>query len=113
MHNVHDTPTDSGNKERNQAMLPGGPPLTFVFDAPEQFLRFKCDVHPWMFAYVSVFDNPYFAVTGPDGHFKIANVPPGKYTLEAHHRKAGVLTKDVEVKATGNAEAALEFEVKP
>ncbi len=111
MHNVHDTPTASGNKERNQAMLPGGPDLTFTFDAPEEFLRFKCDVHPWMFAYVSVFDSPYFAVTGADGSFKIAHVPPGKYTLEARHRKAGTVTKEIEVTDNG-AQADLVLELK-
>ena len=51
-----------------------------------------------MFAYVTVVDSPYFAVTGKDGTFKIANVPPGTYTLEAAHRKAGKVTKQVEVK---------------
>ncbi len=55
---------------------------------PENFLKFKCDVHPWMFAYVTVADSPYFAVSAKDGTFKIANVPAGKYTVEAAHRKA-------------------------
>ena len=46
-------------------------------------LSFKCDVHPWMFAYVCVSEHPCFAVSGKDGTFKIKDVPPGKYTLEA------------------------------
>ena len=62
------------------------------------FLRFKCDVHPWMFAWVSVFDSPYFSVSDKDGKFVIKNVPPGKYTVEASHRKLGAQTQDVEVK---------------
>jgi len=78
--------------------LQGDPDLKLTFDAPEKFLRFKCDVHPWMFAYVCVVDHPYFSVSGEDGTFKIENVPPGKYTLEATHRKVGTLTKEVEVK---------------
>ncbi len=111
-HNVHDTPTAKGNREMNRAMLPGSPDLTFVFNAPEPFLRFKCDVHNWMFAYVSVFDHPYFAVTGPDGRFTIAHVPPGKYVLEAHHRKVGVLTQEVEVTDNQNATADFQFVLK-
>ena len=59
-----------------------------TFDKPEMFLKFKCDVHQWMFAWASVFDHPYFAVSAKDGTFKIANVPPGKYTIQAAHRKA-------------------------
>lgn len=100
LHNVHPTPvnTAGGNKEDNKAQMAGGPDLTFTFPAPENFLRFKCDVHPWMFSYVSLFDHPYFAVSGKDGSFKISGVPAGKYTLEASHRKGGVVTQEIEVK---------------
>ena len=98
LHNIHPTPTGSGNKEQNKAQMAGGPDVTFTFATPEDFLRFKCDVHPWMFGYVTVVDHPYFAVTDKDGNFKIANVPPGKYTVEAMHRKAGKDSKPVEVK---------------
>ena len=95
LHNVHDVPTVTGNQEQNMAQMPGGPQLSFSFTKPEEFLKFKCDVHPWMFAWVSVFDHPYFAVSGKDGSFKIANVPAGKYTLKAAHRKAGTATQDI------------------
>lgn len=102
MHNVHTLPAAAGNKEANKAQMAKSPDLEFAFEKPEQFLKFKCDVHPWMFSYVSVFDHPYFAVTGKDGSFKIANVPPGKYTLEVYHRKAAPtgspVTKEIEVK---------------
>ena len=53
----------SGNKEKNEAQLPNAADLTFSFSKPENFLKFKCDVHQWMFAWISVFDNPYFAVS--------------------------------------------------
>ncbi len=113
LHNVHDVPgAGSENKEKNEAQLPNGPDLTFTFSHPEMFLKFKCDVHQWMFSWVSVFDNPYFAVTGKDGRFKIADVPPGKYTLVAEHRKLGTLTKEIEVKAGEPTKVDFEFEVK-
>ena len=99
LHNVHTMPADdSGNQDKNEAQLPNGPDLTFSFAKPENFLKFKCDVHNWMFAWVSVFDHPYFAVSGKDGTFKIANVPPGKYKIQAAHRKPGTVTPEVEVK---------------
>jgi plastocyanin len=113
LHNVHDVPTpDSGNKERNEAQLPNSPDLTFTFAKPEEFLKFKCDVHPWMFAYASIFDHPYFAVTGKDGTFKIANVPPGKYKIQAAHRKAGTETKEIEVKAGEPTKVDFTLEAK-
>ena len=46
LHNVHTMPTeDSGNPVKNEAQLPNGPDLTFSFSKPENFLKFKCDVH--------------------------------------------------------------------
>ncbi len=113
LHNVHDVPAaGSGNKEYNQAQLQGSPDLTFTFDKPELFLKFKCDVHPWMFAWVSIFDHPYFAVSAKDGTFKIANVPPGKYKIQASHRKAGTVTQDIEVKEGQPAKADFTLEAK-
>jgi len=99
VHNVHTKP--AANPESNQVQMPGGADLTFTFDKPEPFLKFQCDVHPWMFAWVSVFDHPYFSVSDKDGKFTIKNVPAGKYTLEAVHRKLGTQTADIEVTEAG------------
>jgi plastocyanin len=111
IHNVHATPTVAGNPESNQVQMAGGADLDFMYSQPEMFLRFKCDVHPWMFAWVSVFDHPYFAVSGTDGKFVIKNVPPGKYTVEAAHRKLGDQTQEVEVK-DADVNANFTFTVK-
>ena len=49
----------------------------------------KCNIHPWMKAYIAVFAHPYFAVTAADGSFDLKNVPPGTYTLVAWHELYG------------------------
>jgi len=112
LHNVHAIPSTPGNQEKNQAQAAGGPDLTFTFTKPENFLKFQCDVHNWMFAYVSVFDHPYFAVTDKDGKFTIKNVPDGKYTIQAFHRRAAPAaspaSKEVEVKGGTTADFALD-----
>lgn len=116
LHNVHFDPgADSGNQSGNQAQVPGSPDLTFSFAKPEMFIRFKCDVHQWMFAWVSVFDHPYFSVTDKEGKFDIKNVPDGKYTLAVYHRKAAPadkpVTAEVEVKG-GNITKDFTLEAK-
>ena len=108
MHNVHPTPTVDGNKESNKAQLPKGAPLDHSFAKAEKFLRFKCDVHPWMFSYVSIFDHSFHAVSGKDGSFKITGVPDGKYKLVVEHRKGGKVEKDIEVKGGAKADFTIE-----
>jgi hypothetical protein len=60
-------------------------------------VKFKCDVHPWNFAYVGVFSHPFFTTTDKDGSFKIGAVPSGRYTLEMFHPATGKTTKEVVV----------------
>jgi len=110
MHNVHTPPAaGTGGQDFNMAQFANGADLNLSFDKPENFVRFKCDVHPWMFAYVTVVDHPYYAVSGADGTFKISNVPAGKYTVEALHRKGGTVTQEVEITdAGGKADFVIE-----
>jgi hypothetical protein len=62
-----------------------------------------------MFAYVGVLEHPFYAVSGTDGTYKIANLPPGKYVIEAFHRKGGKATKEITV-GTDNQIADFTFE---
>ena len=70
-------------------------------------MKVKCDIHPWMNAFVAVVDHPYFAVTGPDGSFELANLPPGTYTIEAWHEKYDVMEQTVTI--ADNESQTLEF----
>jgi len=97
-HNIHTLPEVSGNKEVNQSQAAGAKPLDFTYEKPEEFLRFKCDVHPWMFSYVSVLNHPFHAVTDADGKFEIKGLPDGKYKVKFKHRKAGEKIQEVEIK---------------
>lgn len=108
MHNVHINPTVEANQTANAsslnaAQMAGAPDLVYTFPAAENFQKFQCDVHKWMFAWVTVVDNPYFAVTDKAGKFTIKNVPAGKYKIVALHRKASPtgVEKEVEVTADG------------
>ena len=94
-HNIHPLPKD--NREWNESQPPGAAPIDRMFSHEEIGFPVKCNIHPWMKAYVSVFDNPYFAVTGPDGSFDLKNVPPGSYTLVAWHELYGTSEQPVTI----------------
>jgi plastocyanin len=86
MHNVHFI--CDKNPVRNLAMVQAGQEIPVKFDYAE-IVKMKCDVHPWMSAWVGVFDNPFFAVTRDDGSFEIKNIPAGTYKLVAQHELYG------------------------
>lgn len=103
LHNVH--ALSKVNSEFNMAMPKFRTEVTKTFDKAEFMFAIKCDVHPWMGAWVAVMPNPFFAVTKEDGKFEIKDLPDGTYTIEAWHEKLGV--KDVTVTiAGGNAQTA-------
>jgi plastocyanin len=56
-----------------------------------------CHLHPNMAATIVVLANRYYARPGPDGQYRIPNVPPGHYTLVAWHKSAGFFRKSVDV----------------
>ena len=97
MHNVHGLPMK--NNEFNHAQHRQGDRHSEVFTVPEVMVRFKCDVHQWMAAYVGVLDHPYFAVTDASGAFELPNLPPGTYTIEAWHEKLDPKTVQVTIAA--------------
>jgi plastocyanin len=79
------------------------------FQKPEVMVRFKCDIHTWMSAYVGVVDHPYFAVTKLAGTFELKNLPAGTYTLEAWHEKLGTQTQKVTVADNDKKEITFTF----
>lgn len=72
-------------------------------------VRIECDAHGWMLGWVFVVENPYYAVTGEDGTFTIADVPPGDYTLIATHEFTGEMEIPVTVTAGQAADVPVEL----
>jgi plastocyanin len=106
LHNVHAMP--KVNAEFNVAMPKFRTEIEKTFDKVEVTpFAIKCDVHPWMSAWVSVVDHPYNVVTGKDGSFKFENLPAGTYEIEAWHEKLG--TKTVSVTVADDAPATADF----
>lgn|SRR3989338_6512503 len=96
LHNVH--ALSKINPEFNLAMPKFREEMTQTFSKAEFMFPIKCDVHPWMAAWISVMDHPFFAVTQEDGGFVLRDVPPGEYEIEAWHEKLGQQKATVSVK---------------
>jgi plastocyanin len=94
-HNVH--PVPKNNYEWNEGMSPDSPDVVHRFARKEVMFRVKCNLHPWMRAWIGVVEHPYFAVTGLDGSFDLKNVPPGDYTVAVWHEQLGEIEKRVTV----------------
>lgn len=107
LHNVHALP--KVNQQFNIGMPPTRTEADHTFGKEEGMFLLKCDVHPWMAAYIGVFTNPHFAVTGTDGKFSLANLPAGTYELEAWHEKLGTQTATVTVGASDTKTADFTF----
>ena len=58
-----------------------GAARTITLDQPGDVLVL-CNIHMEMEAHILVLDGPYFATTGDDGHYRIADVPAGAYTVK-------------------------------
>jgi plastocyanin len=95
LHNVHALP--KVNRSFNQPMPANMKEKTVSFDKPEPVFQIKCDVHPWMTAYVGVFTHPFFAATGTDGKFTISGLDAGTYEITAWHERLGTQTATVTV----------------
>ena len=110
LHNIHTQP--KLNKAFNQGMPATVKEVTTTFDKPEAIFHIKCDVHPWMSAYLGVFSHPFYSVTSTDGKFTISGLDPGTYEITAWHERLGTQTASVTVAASGAKTQDFKFAVK-
>lgn len=104
-HNIHPLPRE--NAEWNESQPPKGEPKRKSFDREEVMVPVKCNIHPWMRAWVGVVRHPFFAVTHDDGTFSIAGLPPGSYTVEAWHERLG--RKEIQLTVAANDRKSVDF----
>ena len=107
LHNVHSLP--KVNRQFNKPMPPTLKETTTTFTKPEPIFQIKCDVHPWMTAYIGVFTHPFFSVTGTDGKFTISGLDAGTYEITAWHERLGTQTASVTVAASDTKTQDFKF----
>ena len=109
-HNIH--PLATVNAEWNKSTPPGSPPIEAKYDKPEM-IAVKCNIHPWMHGYFAVLPTTHYAVSGADGTFSMAGLPPGTYTLTAWHERFGTQTQQVTVGAGDPPRVSFVFKALP
>lgn len=107
LHNVHALP--KVNPSFNKPMPPTLKETTTTFTKPEPVFQIKCDVHPWMSAYIGVFTHPFFSATGLDGKFTISGLDPGTYEITAWHERLGTQTATITVGANETKSQNFKF----
>jgi len=110
LHNVHAMPKNKNNAAFNEAMPGARKKITKKFNDSEVMVRMKCDVHPWMGAYIGVVNHPFFTVSDENGNFSIKNLPAGEYTLKAWHER--LPPKTTTIKVADDGESSVNFIMK-
>ncbi len=112
MHNIETMPMAAGNQPFDTSQGPKGAPVTERFAKPETMIPVRCNLHPWMEAFINVSATPFFAVTDESGRFFISGLPAGKYTLAAMQEKLGEQDRTVTVELLGTAKADFTFNAR-
>ena len=107
LYNIHPMPVV--NAGFNIGMPIQGMKQNRVFAKPEAVFHVKCDVHPWMSAYIATFAHPFFGVSDGKGTVELANLPAGTFQLQAWHEKYGVQVQSVSVAAAETKSITFTF----
>jgi uncharacterized membrane protein/plastocyanin len=106
-HNVRTRSKNNGSFNINMPKI--NMRKTKVFKKAEIAVHAKCNLHPWMGARIGVFDHPYYTISNEKGEFRIKNLPPGNYTLEAWHEVYGKKIKEITLTVKSSLETKFDF----
>jgi plastocyanin len=109
-HNVH--PIAKTNREWNKSQTPGAAPITAKYENAE-FIPVKCNVHPWMRAFIVVLKTNHYDISKQNGSFTLPDLPPGSYKITAWHEIYGTQTADITITGKESKEANFTFRAKP
>ncbi|MFO0817774.1 MAG: hypothetical protein U1A77_07530 [Pirellulales bacterium] len=111
----HNTKIDLLENPPVNPIIPAGGMLKQNFKKEERLpASVSCSIHPWMQARLLVRDNPYAAVSGPDGKIVIPKLPVGEWEFQIWHEGAGFIqeAKDSAGKAVKWTKGRAKFTVK-
>ncbi len=73
------------------------PVPSIVFDKPG-LVTLRCDIHEHMRGLILVLQTPHFTITDAKGHFRLTNLPAGRYVLKAWINSRKTVEHPVELK---------------
>ncbi len=109
LHNLHVRRDTRFGPTVMNVIQPAGTRSVYKSFSKAGFLDVRCDVHPFMSAFVDVFDHPYFATTDPTGSFAMTKVPPGLYKLHIWHEQFGTSERTINVRPGENGTFEIEI----
>jgi plastocyanin len=76
-------------------------------------VKLRCEVHPWMAAYIVVTEHPYHATTDIYGEYELTDIPAGVYQLKVWHESLGTQEKRIEAKSSATQKVDFTFTPSP
>lgn len=72
-------------------------------------VKIRCEVHPWMAAYIVVTEHPYHAISDVYGEYELTDIPAGNYRVKVWHESLGTQEKRIEVKPAATQKVDFTF----
>lgn len=109
-HNVRAVSLLPANQFNVYTGLGGGYEHRFQADPKGRPVMLGCDIHPWMRAWIYVFDHGFATVTDAAGRFAISRLPPGRYLLEVRQPDVGIRCRR-DVQLAGDETVKIDVEL--
>lgn len=76
-------------------------------------VKIRCEVHPWMSAFIVVTEHPYHAISDVYGEYELSDAPPGVYQLKVWHESLGTQERRIEVRPAATQKVDFTFTPSP
>ena len=107
LHTAHASFSSAEQPQFNVGLYPGRVSRKPLITAG--VVKIRCEVHPWMAAYIVVTEHPYHAISDIYGEYELTDVPAGVYQLKVWHESLGTQEKRLEVKPAATQKVDFNF----
>jgi hypothetical protein len=83
-------------------------PIDYILDVA-RVIEVTCETHPWTKAWIHVFNQPYYVITGRSGTALMDSIPAGSHQLFVWHERFGEQRSDVSISAGASQTVGVEL----